>query len=173
MGKKSALLVLDVQVNMFGPEFHVVDGDQVLAVIGTLAERARAADAPVIYVRNDGGIGEPDERGTPGWEIHPQIAPLDGDVVIDKSGPDAFERTDLRQVLHSHGIGALTIVGMQTELCVATTCRRAAQLGYEVTLVQDGHTTFDWEEISAAEAIYKHNAALSSRRCAAGGPGVV
>jgi nicotinamidase-related amidase len=162
MKNKLALLVLDVQVNMFDPEFHVVDGDRVLATIGALVAQARAAGAPVIYVRNDGGPGEPDERGTPGWEIHPQIAPLEGDIVLDKSGPDAFEGTDLGQELQKRRVGSLVIVGMQTELCVNTTCRRAAQLGFEVTLVRDGHTTFDWDEIDAVDAIRKYNAELST-----------
>jgi len=161
-GKRPALLVLDAQVNMFDEAFHVVNGDRVLAVIRSLVEKARTAGAQVVYVRNDGGPGEPDERGTPGWEIHPRIAPGDGAIVVDKSGPDAFEGTDLRQELEARGIGALVIAGVQTELCVNKTCRRAAKLGYEVTLVKDGHTTFDWDEISAADAIRKHNAELSA-----------
>jgi nicotinamidase-related amidase len=162
MNKQMALLVLDTQVNMFDPEFHVVDGDRVLAAISTLVEKAHTAGAQVIYVRNDGGPGAPDERSTPGWEIHPRIAPEVGDIVIDKSGPDAFEGTDLRGELLTRGIVSLVIVGMQTELCVNATCRKAVQLGYEVTLVGDGHSTFDWPEISAADAIRKHNIALST-----------
>ena len=157
-----ALLILDVQANMFAPAFHIADGERILTVIGSLVDRARTDSAPVIYVRNDGGPGEPDERGTPGWEIHPQIAPLSSDIVLDKSGPDAFEGTGLRQKLDAHGVDSLVIVGMQTELCVDTTCRRAVQLGYEVTLVEDGHTTFDWDEIRAADAICKHNKELSA-----------
>jgi nicotinamidase-related amidase len=160
--KKPALLVLDAQVNMFDPAFHIVDGDRVLAVIGSLVEKAHAAGAQVIYVRNDGGPGEPDERGTPGWEIHPRIEPSASAIVVDKSGPDAFEGTDLQHKLHECGIVKLVIAGMQTELCVDATCRKAAQLGYEVTLAKDGHTTFDWKEISAADAIQKHNSELSA-----------
>jgi len=83
-------------------------------------------------------------------------------IVVDKSGPDAFEGTNLAQELQARNIGRLVIAGVQTELCVNTTCRRAVQLGYEVILVQDGHTTFDWDEISAADTIRKHNEELSA-----------
>ena len=162
MGERQALLVLDVQVNMFDDAFHVVDGERVLSVIHSLIDKAHAAGAQVIYVRNAGGPDEPDERGTPGWEIHPRIAPKENAIVVDKSGPDAFEGTNLAQELQARNIGRLVIAGVQTELCVNTTCRRAVQLGYEVILVQDGHTTFDWDEISAADTIRKHNEELSA-----------
>lgn len=162
MSERHALLVLDVQVNMFDDAFHVVDGDRILAVIRSLIGKAHAAGAQVIYVRNNGGSGEPDERGTPGWEIHPHIAPAENAIVVDKSGPDAFEGTNLAQELEARNIRGLVVAGVQTELCVDTTCRKAAQLGYEVILVQDGHTTFDWDEISAVDAIRKYNAELSA-----------
>jgi len=162
MSERRALLVLDVQVNMFDDAFHVADGDRILAVIRSLIDSAHDAGVQVIYVRNDGGPGEPDERGTPGWKIHPHIAPDESAVIVDKSGPDAFEGTNLAQELEARDISRLVIAGMQTELCVDTTCRKAAQLGYGVTLVQDGHTTFDWNEISAADAIRKYNTELSA-----------
>jgi nicotinamidase-related amidase len=147
---------------MFDDEFHVRDGDRILHVISMLVTKARSAGAQVIYVRNNGGLDEPDEPGTPGWEIHPSIIPGERDIVLDKSSPDAFAGTDLQQVLQGRGIRALVIAGMQTEMCVNTTCRKAASLGYQVTLVADGHTTFDWDEISAVDAIAKHNATLSA-----------
>lgn len=161
MGQNKVLLVLDTQANMFDDEFHVYDGDRILEVISSLAEKARSVGARIIYVRNNGSLGEPDEPGTPGWEIHSKVAPREGDVVLDKSSSDAFEGTGLQKRLEAQGIRKLVVAGMQTEMCVAETCRKAAELGYEVTLVEDGHTTFDWEEIRAIDAIAKHNAELS------------
>ncbi|MCA9933022.1 MAG: cysteine hydrolase [Ardenticatenaceae bacterium] len=161
MGQNKALLVLDTQVNMFDDEFHVYDGDRVLEVIGSLAKKARSSGSEVIYVRNNGGSGEPDEPGTPGWEIHSRIRPQEEDVIFDKSSPDAFEGTELQSYLDTQGVQQLIVVGMQTEMCVAKTCKKAVALGHKVTLVADGHTTFDWEEMTAVDAITQHNAELS------------
>ncbi len=143
MEQNKVLLVLDTQENMFDDEFHVYNGKQILEIINSLARKARSASAKVIYVRNNGNPGEPDEPGTPGWEIHAKVVPQKGDTVFDKSSPDAFEDTELRRNLKAHRARKLVIVGMQTEMCVAETCRKAVELGYEVTLVEDGHTTFD------------------------------
>jgi nicotinamidase-related amidase len=140
----------------------VFQGERVLKTIAALLARARAQDATVIYLRNDGGPGEPDERGTRGWEIHQSIAPLTGEVVVDKTSPDGFESTTLKDELEKRGIEKLVIAGMQTEFCVFVTSRRAAQLGYEVSVVEDGHTTFDFEEMTASEAIDKYNADLEA-----------
>lgn len=59
------------------------------------------------------------------------------------------------------GTRLFVVVGMQAELCVAVTVRPAAERGSAVTLVKDGHTSLDWDGISAAEAIEQHNADLA------------
>lgn len=162
MSKKTAFLVVDTQVNMFNEEMTVFQGERILETIAALLARARAQDVTVIYLRNDGGPGEPDERGTHGWEIHQSVAPLASEFVIDKSSPDGFESTTLKDELEKRGIEQIVIAGMQTELCVFVTARRAAQLGYKVIVVEDGHTTFDFEEMTASEAIDKYNAELEA-----------
>jgi nicotinamidase-related amidase len=160
MSNRTTFLVLDAQVNMFSEEMTVFQGERILETIAALLARARDQDATVIYLRNDGGPGEPDERGTHGWEIHPAVAPMASEVVIDKTSVDGFENTTLNEELERRGIEKLVIAGMQTELCVFETSRRAAQLGYEVIVVEDGHTTFDFEEMTASEAIDKYNGEL-------------
>jgi nicotinamidase-related amidase len=162
MSNRNAFLVVDTQVNMFNEELTVFQGDRILETIAALLDRARAQDATVIYLRNDGGPGEPDERGTCGWEIHPTVAPAVNEVIIDKTSPDGFENTTLKEELEKRGIEKLVIVGMQTELCVFVTSRRAALLGYEVIVVKDGHTTFDPEERTASETIDKYNAEIEA-----------
>jgi nicotinamidase-related amidase len=114
----------------------------------------------VIYVQHSGGDGAPDEPGTPGWAIHPAIAPAGGDTVVHKRDPDAFQGTNLQAVLESGEIGKLVVVGIQTEYCVDTTCRRAYSLGYEVTLVADGHSTWDGDALTAEQIIAHHNDVL-------------
>ena len=158
----TALLVLDAQVNMFADAPAVYDGGALLDRLRGLIGRAHAAPVPVIYLQNCGASGEPDEPGAPGWELHPAIAPQPGDLVIEKQSPDAFAGTRLQAELETRGIRRLVIAGVQTELCIEATCRRAVALGYAVTLVADGHSTFDSAGLSAAQVIAQSNAALGA-----------
>jgi nicotinamidase-related amidase len=159
-----ALLVVDVQVGMFESRLisPVYNGDQLLTKIKELIEKARSFRVPVIYVQHSGGHGHPLEYGGSGWHIHPTISPSDGDLVVEKRTPDSFYQTTLRQELEAKKIKKLTLVGIQTEYCVDTTCRRAFSLGYDVTLVKDGHSTWDREVLTAPQIINHHNEILGS-----------
>jgi nicotinamidase-related amidase len=159
---RTALLIVDAQVDMFVPGSSVHAGETVLKTLSALIARARRAGIPVIYVQNNGGEGDPDQPGTPGWEIHPALAPFDRDLVFQKSSPDAFDLTGLREELVRRGIGRVIIAGLQTEYCIDATCRGARALGYEVVLVSDGHSTYDTEKLPAVEVITRHNASLGA-----------
>lgn len=161
MENNTALLVIDVQVGMFeGPEGPVHGAERLLEKIGTLIHKAREAGTPIVYVQHCEDQGEPLEKGTPGWEIHPDIAPLLGETVVEKRTPDSFHETTLREALDAKGISRLIVSGLQTEFCVDTTCRRAFSLGYDVILVKDAHSTWDTDNISAAQIIAHHNQVL-------------
>ncbi|MGD8813381.1 MAG: cysteine hydrolase family protein [Anaerolineales bacterium] len=160
---KSALIVLDTQVNMFDEEFCVHDPEGILSRIETLISSAKQAKNPVFFVRNNGGEGDPDAPGSPGWEIHPRIKPASDKHVIDKTSPNAFEGTNLQDLLQGLGVEELVIVGMQTEMCVRSTCLAALDKGFEVTLAEDGHTTFDFEDQSAFKSILQLNEELRSK----------
>ena len=155
-----ALLIIDAQRNMFEPE-PVFKGEQIRQHIRTLIHRARIHNIPIIYMQNCGGPGEPDEPGTTGWVIHPDLAPSSDDVVLKKQAPDSFHQTQLVNVLKRRNVQQVVLTGMQTELCVDTTCRRAATLGYDVILVADAHSTFD-ATIPAAQIIAHHNSVLQN-----------
>ena len=162
MNHKSALLIIDAQVNMFAEGFPVYDGEKILNTLKSLITRARSAQMQVIYVQNNGGEFDPDIHGTPGWEIHPALKPEPGDCIIQKYTPDSFNETNLQSILDQFQIGALIIAGMQTDMCVNATCRRAHALGYDVTLVNDGHSTVDSGGLTAAQIIAQHNDALGT-----------
>ena len=164
-GGKAALLIIDVQFAFFDERFnvYVYQGEEFLSRIKALISRARRAGVPVIYVQHDGTNGTPWEPGTPGWPIHPDIAPKAGELMIRKPTPDSFYRTTLQAELDSRGIRRLIVAGIQSDWCIDTTVRRAYSLEYDVTVVEDGHTTFDTEVLKAPQIIAHHNSIFSGR----------
>ncbi|MFW9918042.1 MAG: cysteine hydrolase family protein [Candidatus Thorarchaeota archaeon] len=160
MSSKIALVIMDMQQCNFDNQHPIVGGDSLLGVAKELIQKARAADIPIVYVLNDGGKGAWDESGTPGWEIHSDITPNEGDILIEKTTPDAFHQTGLEEVLNIRSIKNLVVMGLQTEFCIDTTCRRGSILGYSIVLVRDGHSTWDSDILSASQIIAHHSSIL-------------
>lgn len=156
---RAALLIVDVQVGLVELMPSEIRSN-VLLRIGTLLAKARASRTPVIYIQHDGTNGHPLEPETKGWKIHPSLQPADGELVIRKRESDSFFGTTLQQELEKRRVSHLIITGGMTEYCVDTTCRRAASLGYNVTLVGDAHLTRDTEVLTAAKIIAHHNFVL-------------
>jgi|FLYN01.1.fsa_nt_gi nicotinamidase-related amidase len=157
----TALLVIDVQIGLF--ERSVYRAGELLERLRELIQRARDSRVPVIYVQHCGSSPRHTlHPNCPGWAIHPELAPEPGDVVIHKRFLDAFKQTTLRRELEARGIRRLVVTGLQTEMGVDATCRRAAQLGYDVTLVMDGHSTFDNRYFTARQLIEQENLLIKS-----------
>jgi nicotinamidase-related amidase len=76
-------------------------------------------------------------RGEYGHDIVDELAPLPGEVVIDKPGKGSFYATDLHQLLEVAGITSLVVTGVTTEVCVHTTVREANDRGYECLVLSD------------------------------------
>jgi nicotinamidase-related amidase len=141
------------------------DVDQLLKVVPPLAaliEAARSAGLMVIHTReghkpdlsdcppaklnrgapskrigDEGKYGRILIRGEYGHDIVDELAPIEGEVVIDKPGKGAFYATSLQDMLTDGGITQLLITGVTTEVCVHTTTREANDRGYECLVVSD------------------------------------
>ncbi|GMG81581.1 cysteine hydrolase [Paralimibaculum aggregatum] len=88
-------------------------------------------------IGSPGPLGRLLVRGEPGWQIVPELAPAEGEAVVDKSANGAFFDTDLDTVLRVHGIRHLIVCGITTDCCVHCTVREANDRGYHCLLVSD------------------------------------
>lgn len=157
MKNHTALLVIDVQEGMFVPEYPVFDGEVLLDKIEGLISKARASQVPVIYIQHNEEPGEQLVPHSKDWQIQSRILPEEGDSIVQKRKPDGFHETDLQEKLESLGTRKLVITGIQTDICVNATSKRASQLGYEVIVVEDAHTTYDQGDRTASEIIKEYN----------------
>ncbi|WP_313893418.1 cysteine hydrolase family protein [Psychrobacillus sp.] len=158
--EKTALLIIDVQEAMFLEQNPVFDSKALILNLKQLISNARENNIPIIYIQHNAPIGRALENGSEGWQIYNEIAPFNMDTIIQKTTPDSFYKTNLHEELQILSIEHLVLAGIQSEVCVDTTCRNAYSLGYDITLVTDAHSTWDSKELSAQQIIDHHNKVL-------------
>ncbi|MDM9622894.1 cysteine hydrolase [Rhizobium sp. AC44/96] len=76
-------------------------------------------------------------HGEPGWQIIPELAPLPGELVLDKPGKSSFHRTELAEELERRGITRLVVTGVTSDCCVQSTIRDGYEHGIECVLLED------------------------------------
>ncbi|MBN1454593.1 MAG: isochorismatase family protein [Anaerolineales bacterium] len=152
-----ALLVIDVQQGLFEKSTPIYKADELLQNITVLIARAHLNNAPVVYVQHS------DTRAlvkdSAAWQLHPQLHPLNTDTIIHKRHGNAFEDTLLEKTLRVRGVTTVVVTGLVTHGCVRATCIGAQELGFNVILVQDGHSSFNKQ---AAKLIEEWNEKLSA-----------
>jgi nicotinamidase-related amidase len=93
--------------------------------------------APSKRIGDPGKYGRILIRGEYGHDIVDELAPIEGEIVIDKPGKGAFYATPLQDILVDADITQLLMTGVTTEVCVHTTTREANDRGYECLVVSD------------------------------------
>jgi nicotinamidase-related amidase len=139
-----ALLVVDIQNDYFpGGAMELVGSNEASAQAKKLIEHFRAKSKPVIHIQHVSA--EPDATfflpNTRGVELHESVTPTNNEILFTKHHPNSFLETPLLGHLRLHQITQLVIVGMMTHMCIDTTTRAAADLGFECLLAHDACAT--------------------------------
>lgn len=142
------LVIVDIQNDYFpGGAYPLVGTEAAAERAGVLLAHFRASSEPIVHVQHvwdapDATFMRP---GTPGVDINDAVAPLADEPVVIKGSPNAFLGTDLEHRLRGAAVDDVVIVGMMTSMCVDSTVRAAADLGFAVTVAADACAAPDLE----------------------------
>ncbi len=158
-GNKAVLLVVDVQVGVMSDAW---DAPRVIKNVARAVERARADDVPVIWVQH---TSSDLVQGEPAWQWVPELVPAEGEALIHKEFNSAFEGTALEEALAREAATHITLAGAATNWCIRATAYGALERGYDLTLVNDAHTTSHMDldsgdRIEASKVIQDLNIAM-------------
>ncbi|WP_120995410.1 cysteine hydrolase [Stutzerimonas urumqiensis] len=139
----ATVLLIDAQEEYRGGVLALPGLDKALPEIANLLAAAREVRAPIVHVRHlgiSGGLFDPQgQRG----QIMPEVAPQDGEMVIEKRLPNAFAGTELHEQLQQLGRLDIIVCGFMTHSSISTTVRAAKDYGYRCTLIDSACATRD------------------------------
>jgi len=146
--KNTALIIVDLQNDYYeGGKFPLHKIAAATTNAAALIAGFRAARLPVIHVRHE-VLRKPApffEPGSPGAEIHDDVAPKDGETVFTKNFPNSFRETGLLEHLRANDITEVTIAGAMSHFCIDATSRAACDFGFDVSVAHDACATRDLE----------------------------
>jgi biuret amidohydrolase len=102
----------------------------------------RLRGAPGLRIGDEGAMGRILIAGEPGNGILPELAPMEGEIAVDKPGKGMFWATGLHERLQGMGITHLVFAGVTTEVCVQTSMREANDRGYDCLLIEDATDSY-------------------------------
>ena len=152
-----ALLIIDMQKGSFKPYTLRHDTLGTIDRINSLSAAFRTNHYPVIFIQHDGTRENCFLPGAEDWEILPELERLPNDITISKTANDAFYKTSLQETLSEKSITELFITGCATDFCVDTTIKSALSKDYNVTVIEDGHTTASRPFLDAPAVINHYN----------------
>lgn len=165
---EEALLIIDMLDDFVtvGAPLEVPEARRALPNIKREILRAREKGSPVIYVSDSHEPGDAEfsrfgwpphaVRGTKGAEVVGEIAPEEGDILVEKATYSGFHSTKLDEVLRGLGVKALRLTGCVTHICVLFTASDAVLRGYKVSVVADSVAGLERKDHDAALRIMKN-----------------
>ena len=143
-----ALVVIDIQNDYFPGGANELVGSEAAAVVAAqVKEHFRNHGLPVIMIQHI--ATRPNETfflpDTFGAEIHRSVKLEDSEILVVKHHPNSFRETALLEILKSHDVTDLTVIGMMTHMCIDTTVRAASDLGFNVELIGNACATKNLE----------------------------
>ena len=142
--ENAVLLPIDMQCGFdfapWPPRWNAHSDLNGLALLAAWRDKKRQ----IIHVRHD----SVEDRSTlrpdhPGNAHRAGFAPFPSEVLVTKSVNAAFIGTDLDLRLRRMGANTLVVFGISTDMCVSTTVRVGANMGYKMILVEDACDCFD------------------------------
>ncbi len=152
-----ALLIIDMQKGSFKPYSLRHDTFSIVEKINNLSILFRKNNDKIIFIQHDGTAENCYLPNTEDWEILPELTKEKNDLVVSKTANDAFYQTTLEGILAKDNISELFITGCATDFCVDSTVKTALIKDYNLTIVEDAHTTADRPFLSAEMAIKHYN----------------
>lgn len=147
-GNKAVLLVVDMQVGVMQT---VWDAPRIIKNICSIIKKARGQGIPIIWVQHSDNELIFD---SPDWQYVPELKPAEDEVLIHKKFNSPFEETSLDELLAQLGITHIVLAGAATNWCIRAAVYGALERGYDLTLIEDAHTTgtMEFEDGSKIEA---------------------
>lgn len=141
---KQALIIIDIQNDYFkGGNMELFKPEATLENVLQLEQRFKKDNQPILYIQHineDSNAGFFIE-GTEGVELRNELNPSEKDDIIVKHYPNSFLDTNLQSKLKELDAEQLVICGMMTHMCIDSTTRAAAELGYQPILIEDATAT--------------------------------